>query len=157
MKEKIKSMNLIQIISNILMLITVIGSIFSKDNIKDVMISLYWLSVTINIFGLILFLGKWTKNGINADVHKSQRILEELSNITMAFIVCYVIVYLGIVFIQNMNPLFGDNIYLVVGFYLFTIVAEIIAFVAEEKAYKETLKVIKKNKVGKNDTCDTKK
>ena len=53
MKEKIKSMNLIQIISNILMLITVIGSIFSKDNIKDVMISLYWLSVTINIFGLI--------------------------------------------------------------------------------------------------------
>ena len=60
MKEKIKSMNLIQIISNILMLITVIGSIFSKDNIKDVMISLYWLSVTINIFGLMLFLGKWT-------------------------------------------------------------------------------------------------
>lgn len=56
MKEKIKSMNLIQIISNILMLITVIGSIFSKDNIKDVMISLYWLSVTINIFGLMLFL-----------------------------------------------------------------------------------------------------
>lgn len=41
MKEKIKSMNLIQIISNILMLITVIGSIFLKDNIKDVMISLY--------------------------------------------------------------------------------------------------------------------
>ena len=40
MKEKIKSMNLIQIISNILMLITVIGSIFFKDNIKDVMISL---------------------------------------------------------------------------------------------------------------------
>ena len=55
MKEKIKSMNLIQIISNILMLITVIGSIFPKDNIKDVMISLYWLSVTINIFGLMLF------------------------------------------------------------------------------------------------------
>ena len=139
------------------MLITVIGSIFSKDNIKNVMISLYWLSVTINIFGLMLFLEKWTKNGINADVHKSKRILEELSNITMAFIVCYVLVYLGIVFIQNMNPLFGDNIYLVVGFYLFTIVAAIIAFVAEEKAYKETLKVIKKNKVGKNDTCDTKK
>lgn len=157
MKEKIKSMNLIQIISNILMLITVIGSIFSKDNIKEVMISLYWLSVTINIFGIILFLGKWTKDGINADVHKSKRILEELSNITMAFIVCYVLVYLGIVFIQNMNPVFGDNIYLIVGFYLFTIVVEIIAFVSEEKAYKETLKVIKKNKVGINDTCDTKK
>lgn len=157
MKEKIKSVNLIQIISNILLLITVIGSIFSKDNIKEVMISLYWLSVTINIFGIILFLGKWTKDGINADVHKSKRILEELSNITMAFIVCYVLVYLGIVFIQNMNPVFGDNIYLIVGFYLFTIVVEIIAFVSEEKAYKETLKVIKKNKVGINDTCDTKK
>lgn len=34
MKEKIKSMYLIQIISNILMLITIIGSIFSKDNEK---------------------------------------------------------------------------------------------------------------------------
>lgn len=157
MKEKIKSMNLIQIISNILMLITVIGSIFSKNNIKDVMISLYWLSVTINIFGLMLFLGKWTKSGINADVHKSRRILEELSNITMAFIVCYVLVYLGIVFIQNMNDSLTDNIYVIVCFYLFTIVAEIIAFIVEEKAYKETLKVIKKNRVGKNDTCDTKK
>ena len=61
MKEKIKSMNLIQIISNILMLITVIGSIFSKDNIKDIMISLYWLSVTINIFGLMLFFRKMDK------------------------------------------------------------------------------------------------
>lgn len=75
----------------------------------------------------------------------------------MAFIVCYVLVYLEIVFMQNMNPVFKDNIYLIIGFYLFTIVVEIIAFVAEEKAYKETLKVIKKNKVGKNDTCDTKK
>ena len=157
MKEKIKSMNLIQIISNILMLITVIGSIFSKDNIKDVMISLYWLSVTINIFGLMLFLEKWTKNGINADVHNSKRILEELSNITMAFIVCYVLVYLGIVFIQNMNDSLTDNIYVIVCFYLFTIVAEIIAFIVEKKAYKETIKVIKKNRVGKNDTCDTKK
>ena len=121
------------------------------------MISLYWLSVTINIFGLMLFLEKWTKNGINADVHKSKRILEELSNITMAFIVCYVLVYLGIVFIQNMNSTLTDNIYVIICFYLFTIVAEIIAFIVEEKAYKETLKVIKKNRVGKNDTCDTKK
>ena len=39
MKEKIKSMNLIQIISNILMLITVIGSIFSKDNIAAISIT----------------------------------------------------------------------------------------------------------------------
>ena len=56
-----------------------------------------------------------------------------------------------------MNSTLTDNIYVIICFYLFTIVAEIIAFIVEEKAYKETLKVIKKNRVGKNDTCDTKK
>ena len=77
-----------------------------------------------------------------------------INHITLAFVVCYVLSYLGIVFLQSINPIFRDNIYLIIGFYLFTLVAELILFIAEEKAYKETLKVIKKNKIGKNDRND---
>ena len=154
MKEKIKSFNLIQIISNILLLIAVVGILITKQNIKNVLIGLYWFDITLNIVGITWFFATWTKGGVNADVHNSKRILQELDNITLAFVVCYVLSYLGIVFLQSINPIFRDNIYLIIGFYLFTLVAELILFIAEEKAYKETLKVIKKNKIGKNDRND---
>ncbi|MGN0974348.1 MAG: hypothetical protein ACI4OT_06355 [Bacilli bacterium] len=154
MKEKIKSFNLIQIISNILLLIAVVGVFITKQDIKNVLIGLYWFAITLNIVGMTWFLATWTKGGVNADVHRSKRILQELDNITLTFVVCYVLSYLGIVFLQSINPIFRDNIYLIIGFYLFTLVAELILFIAEEKAYKETLKVIKKNKIGKNDRND---
>lgn len=156
MKERIKSFNLIQIISNILLLIAVVGIFLTKQDIKNVLIGLYWFAITLNIFGMTWFLATWTKGGVNADVHNSKRILQELDNTTLAFVVCYVLSYLGIVFLQSINPIFRDNIYLIIGFYLFTLVAQVILYIAEEKAYKETLKVIKKNKIGKNDSNDRK-
>lgn len=156
MKERIKSFNLIQIISNILLLIAVVGIFLTKQDIKNVLIGLYWFAITLNIFGMTWFLATWTKGGVNADVHNSKRILQELDNTTLAFVVCYVLSYLGIVFLQSINSIFRDNIYLIIGFYLFTLVAQVILYIAEEKAYKETLKVIKKNKIGKNDSNDRK-
>ena len=154
MKEKIKLFNPIQIISNILLIISVIGFLISKN---DLMVSLYWVGVVLNVIGLTWFFATWTKGGVNADVHNSKRIFNELDNITLSFVVLYVLAFLIIIFIQNMNLEIRENVYLIVGFYIYTLIVEVISYIAEEKAYKETLKVIKKNKVGKNDTSDTKK
>ena len=73
MKEKIKYLNPIQIIGNILIVISFLGIFITKQNVQDIMIKLYWLSIMLNIFGIILFLSTWTKGGINADVHSSKR------------------------------------------------------------------------------------
>lgn len=157
MKEKIKTLNPVVIISNILMIIGIIGSIVAKQDIKTWFNGLYWFAITINVIGVTWFLATWTKGGVNADVHISKRIFQELDNITLAFVVCYVLAFLGIVFLQNVNPIFRENTLLIVGFYIFTIVVETIVFIAEEKAYNETKKVVGKNNLGKNDTNDGKK
>ena len=95
MKEKIKYLNPIQIIGNILIVISFLGIFITKQNVQDIMIKLYWLSIMLNIFGIILFLSTWTKGGINADVHSSKRILQEFDNISLTFLCCYVLVFLG--------------------------------------------------------------
>ena len=103
------------------------------------------------------FFASWTKGGTNADVHNSKRILSELDNITLTFVVLYVLGFLIILFIQNIRPEIRENIYLIIGFYIYTLIVEIMSYIAEEKAYKETVKLIKKKNIGKNDTNDTKK
>lgn len=150
MKEKIKYLNPIQIIGNILIIISFLGIFITKQNVQDIMIKLYWLSIMLNIFGIILFLSTWTKGGINADVHSSKRILQEFDNISLTFLCCYVLVFLGMAFYFNITQTGRDNIYVIISFFLFTMFAEIIVYISEEKAYKETIKLVKKNKIGKN-------
>lgn len=142
MKEKIKVFNPILIISNVLMLVSVTGCLFTKENILKIMISLYWLSITLNIIGIILFIGTWTKGGINIDKKKSKSIFNGLDDLVLGIIVCYTLFFLGIVFVGNMSIEFRNNIYLIIGFYILTIIIELFLYIIEEKTYKETKKLV---------------
>lgn len=157
MKEKIKSLNAIQIISYTLLIVSFIAIFFTKDKIQNFMFGLFWESIILIVLGTIWFLSKWTKDGINADVKKSKMIINELSNITLAWVVFYVLAFLLVIFFINTNSNLRENIYLIIGTFIMTIITQIIIYVAEEKAYKDTIKIINKNKLGKNDSNDTKK
>ncbi len=157
MREKFRAFNPLQIIANIFMLIGVIGSLVLKDNTQDFMIGLYWFGLVVNVLGLTWFFATWTRGGLDIDVKNSKRIFSELDNITLSFVVLYVLAFLIILFILNIKPEFRNNLYLIIGSYIFTIIVELVTYIAEEKAYKETAKLIDKNKLGKNDRNDRKK
>lgn len=157
MKEKIKSLNILQIISYILLLVSFIALFLTKNKVQNFMIGLFWESILLIVLGTIWFLFKWTKDGVNADVKKSKIIVNELSNITMAWVVCYVLAFLLEIFFINITSGLRENIYLIICTFIMTIITQIILYVVEEKAYKDTLKIINKNKLGKNDSNDTKK
>lgn len=157
MKEKIKSLNIVQILSNILMIISFIVLFVTKDKIQNFIIGLFWESIILIVLGTMWFLYKWTKNGVNADVTHSKKILTELDNITIAWVVCFVVAFLVVMFITNIKPEYRNNLYIISGTFIMSLITQIIVYIAEEKAYKETVKIISKNKIGKNDSNDTKK
>lgn len=157
MKEKIKYFNVVQIIGNILLLISVIGSFVATGKIQNTMIGLFWFALTINMLGITYFFATWTKGGINADVKKSKQIFNDLDNVAVTLIVGYMLAYLIIIFITNMSSGIRNNFYLIGGSYILTVFVEVILFTVVEKAYKETIKLVKKNNIGKNDKSDRKK
>lgn len=157
MKEKIKYFNVVQIIGNILLLISVIGSFVATGKIQNTMIGLFWFALTINMLGITYFFAAWTKGGINADVKKSKQIFSDLDNVSVTLIIIYMLFYLGIMFAYNTSSDIRNNFYLIGVSYAITVFVEVILFTVVEKAYKETIKLVKKNNIGKNDRSDRKK
>lgn len=157
MKEKIKYFNVVQIIGNILLLISVIGSFVATGKTQNTMIGLFWFALTINMLGITYFFATWTKGGINADVKKSKQIFSDLDNVSVTLIIIYMLFYLGIMFAYNTSSDIRNNFYLIGVSYAITVFVEVILFTVVEKAYKETIKLVKKNNIGKNDRCDRKK
>ena len=109
------------------------------------------------MLGITYFFATWTKGGINADVKKSKQIFNDLDNVAVTLIVGYMLAYLIIMFMTNMSNDIRNNFYLIGGSYILTVFVEVILFIVVEKAYKETIKLVKKNNIGKNDRSDRKK
>ena len=60
-------------------------------------------------------------------------------------------------FITSIKSEYRNNLYLISGTFIMSLITQVIVYIAEEKAYKETVKIINQNKIGKNDSNDTKK
>lgn len=142
MKEKIRYFNIVQIVGNILLLISLIVMLITRS---DFSFGLYWLSVPISLLGNVYFIGKWSKRGVNVDNKKSKEVARSLDDITSAFMVFYGLVYLGIIFaMEYCVKAMATNIYVALGFYLLTLVFELFIYVAVDKAYKDTKELISK-------------
>ena len=73
----------------------------------------------------------------------------------MLFVVIYVLVFLAIVFLLNLEVLANDNFYVIVLLFIFTLFFEICMYISEEKVYNETKKLA--NQTMKKMTDDSKK
>ena len=143
MRKRVETLNFVQIISNFGLIISLILYLFSKNNI---VLGLYWIFLELAIIGNVWFLSKWLKTGLNLDKNKSNHIHNELDNISITLIVIYTLVFLAIVFLQNINVLSNDNVYVIILMFIFTIFLEISLYILEEKAYNETKKLVNKSK-----------
>lgn len=140
MKEKIKYLNIFQIISNILLLTLIIAIIITKNSFIN---SLFWCIIPISIISNVYFIGKWSKRGINIDNKKSNEVSRSLDDSTTILLIFYGFIYLGIMFVECFNNSITSNIYITVGFYILTIIFEIFMIVLVDSAIKETKQLIK--------------
>lgn len=139
MKEKIKYFNPIQIISNILLMGTLIPLIITKEKF---LFNLYWCVVPVLLLGTVWFISKWGKRGTDIDTKKSKEVSRSFDDITTVLLVIYALIYLGILFMEYFVDTIKINIYVAIGFYALSIVVQLFMFVAVDSAYKDTKKII---------------
>lgn len=140
MKEKIKYLNIFQIISNILLLGLIIAIIITNNSF---IYRLFWCVVPISIISNVYFIGKWSKRGVNIDKKKSNEVSRSLDDSTTIMLVFYGLIYLGIMLVECFNSSITSNIYITIGFYVLTIVFELFMLVLVDSAIKETKQLIK--------------
>ena len=142
MKEKIKYFIPIQIISNILLVGTLIYLVITKE---DIAFNLFWFVTTILLLGNVWFLAKWGKRGSDVDKKKSKDVSRSFDDITTVMMVFYTLIYLGIMFSEYFIDTIKTNLYVALGFYALTILFQLFIFIAVDKAIKDTDKLIDKN------------
>lgn len=152
MKKRIEALNLVQIISNIGLIISFIFYLITKHTLS---VSFYWLFMYASLLGNVWFLRKWLKSGLNIDKRKSKNIYSELDNYSITFVVVYALIFLAIIFLQNLGVLSQDNFYVIILLFLFTIFFEVCLYISEEKVYNETKKLA--SQTMKKMTDDSKK
>lgn len=139
MKEKIKYFNVLQIVSNILLVILLIPLIITKDKF---MFNIFWLVVLVLILGTVWFTAEWGKKGTDTEVRKSKEVARSFDDITTILLVLYGLVYLGIELMTYFVDTVKVNIYVTIGFYVFSIVVQLFMFVAVDNAVKNSIKIV---------------
>ena len=108
--------------------------------------SLYWISIPLLIFFIILFIYEVDKGLMEIDQHEAKAIRRTYNDSTVAVTVLYGALYLIIEIVDMINSNVRDNIYLVSGFFVMTLLYEWIVFTAIGNAKKDTSELLNKRK-----------
>lgn len=125
---------ILTIISNVILIISLILVLIFKN---DYGYSLYWfVSPILMIIGL-LYINRFSVRGLNADTKESlviQRSFDDSSTLITFF---YGLVYLIIQGIDMFNEGIINNTYVIVGFFIITILYELFTYLTINDARKE--------------------
>ena len=108
--------------------------------------SLYWISIPLLIFFIILFIYEVDKGLMEIDQHEAKAIRKTYNDVTVVATVFYGVLYLIIEFVDMINSTVRDNIYLVSGFFIMTLLYELFIFTAIGNAKKDTSELLNKRK-----------
>ena len=143
--RKINLLKKILLLLNIVFTISFIITIVYNNNFTY---SLYWILVPILIFILLLFQHEIDKENIDLDINKSKIIKLSYIDTTTISTAFYGLIYLTIEFLDSFNINIKNNAYLVVSFFVISILYELFIYLSIKKASKETKNILnKKNKV----------
>lgn len=138
---------ILTIISNVILIISLILVLIFKN---DYGYSLYWfVSPILMIIGL-LYVNRFSVKGLNADTKESlviQRSFDDSSTLITFF---YGLVYLIIQGIDIFNEGIINNPYVIVGFFIITILYELFTYLTINNAKKETRALLEKKYNKKN-------
>ena len=141
-----KKSSILLVISNIIMLIVFLLTLLLNNSFMN---SLYWFILPLVIVVNLVYINLWTKRAINPDNKKSKEVNRSADDITTVSTVIYALIYLGIMFIEQLKHNMTSNMYVIVGFYALTIIYELICASSIKSANKETKELIEKYGLGK--------
>lgn len=141
--RKINVLKKLLVLSNILFIINFILTLVLKNNFSY---SLYLILVPVLIFILMMLLYEVDKGQVDYDIDKSKLVKRSYNDTTTLATVFYGIVYLIIEFFDSIKINLKDNIYLIIGFFIITIIYELFIYLSISNANKETSEILNKKK-----------
>lgn len=138
--RKTKILNTLLVIFNILIIASLILALIMKTKLAY---SLYWFIVPVVILLLILVIREWSKRGQDSDIDKSKTIQRSFDDTTTLSTVFYGLIYLIIMFIDTFNENIKNSPYILIGFFIITVIYELFIYLAIYNANKETAKLLK--------------
>lgn len=138
--RKTKVLNVLLIITNILNILFLILSGIVDNN---TMFDYYWFTTPLILIFLVLIINEWSKEGLNSDINKSKIINRSFSDITTIIVVIFGLIFLILMFFNSIEKGIINNLYVMIGFTIITIIAEIFTYVSISGARKETIELLK--------------
>ena len=138
--RKTKVLNVLLIITNILNILFLILSGIVDNN---TMFDYYWFTTPLILIFLVLIINEWSKEGLNSDINKSKIINRSFSDITTIIVVIFGLIFLILMFFNSVEKGIINNLYVMIGFTIITIIAEIFTYVSISSARKETIELLK--------------
>lgn len=138
---KTKVFNILLIITNILnILFLILSGLSDNDNMYEY----YWFTTPIILILLVLIINEWSKEGVNSDINKSQVINRTFSDTITIIAVIFGLIFLIIMFFNSINKGIINNLYVMLGFTIITVITEIFTYLSINNARKETVKLLQK-------------
>ena len=138
--RKTKVLNVLLIITNILnILFLILSGIADNNNMFDY----YWFTTPLILIFLVLIINEWSKEGLNFDINKSKIINRSFSDIITIIVVIFGLIFLILMFFNSVEKGIINNLYVMIGFTIITIIAEIFTYVSISGARKETIELLK--------------
>lgn len=131
------------IIGNILLVVTLILALILDNNR---IYSLYWIIIPVVMFLLLMLMRKYDKQGLNIDKVKSKAIIRNYNDMTAVATTFYFLIYLMIMFYEIFDESIKHNSYLIICFFIITLLYEFTLITSINDAKKETIKLLNKQK-----------
>ena len=141
--RKIKILKLLTVITNILTIVCLILVLTLKTQF---FYSLYWALIPLLLMFVMLLIREIDKGNIDTDINKSKSIKKAYNDSTAIAIVFYGMVYLIILFFEQLSSKVYNNIYVIIGFFTLTLLYELFLSLSVYNASKETSKILNKKK-----------
>lgn len=94
----------------------------------------------------MLLIREIDKGNLDTDIDKSKLIKRAYNDTTAISILFYGMVYLIILFFEELNNNVYNNIYVIVGFFILTLLYELFLYLSVYNASKETSEILNKKK-----------
>lgn len=141
--RKINILKSLAVITNILTIVCLILVLTLKTQF---FYSLYWALIPLLLTFVMLLIREIDKGNIDTDINQSKTIKRAYNDSTAIAIVFYGMVYLIILFFEQLSSKIYNNIYVIIGFFILTLLYELFLSLSVYNASKETSEILNKKK-----------
>lgn len=141
--RKSNALKKLLVIANVLIIACLITLMILKTNF---MYSLYWVLVPFLIVIIVAFIREVDKGQMDSDIDKSKIVKRSYNDVSSVATVIYALIYLIILFIENITKKTYQNIYVIIGFLILTFIYEMFLYLSIYNAKKETSEILNKKK-----------